>query len=104
MKPSDGAVGSAKGCSRIGGSKWLGTADILTSDADVTAYVAVMHEICPNFDEEPTLKAVLDGSAGTPAERWQALFADTPELALAWERAAYPTFYDYRAWLPADER
>ena len=77
----------------------------LTSDEDIISFVSVMHEISPNFDEEPTLKAILADTSKTPHERWQALFADTPALNAAWERAAAPTFYDYKAWIgPDDEK
>ena len=75
----------------------------LTSDEDIISFVSVMHEISPNFDEEPTLKAILADTSKTPHERWQALFADTPALNAAWERAAAPTFYDYKAWIGPDD-
>jgi len=76
----------------------------LRGDAELMAFVAVMHEVAPNFDEEPTLKAVLDSGEGTPEQRWEALFADTRELSIAWERAAHPLFYDYKAWLSPEDR
>ncbi|PWV64757.1 hypothetical protein [Plasticicumulans acidivorans] len=69
------------------------------SDEQVMGFVGLMFEIAPNFDEEPTLRAILDDRSRPAAERWEALFADTPELTQAWERAAYPTFYDHKAWL-----
>ena len=76
----------------------------LATDSQLIEFVSVMHEIAPNFDEEPTLKAMLDNGPGTPAERWESLFADTPEHAVAWERAAHPFFYDYKAWLAPEDR
>jgi hypothetical protein len=78
----------------------------LTTDEDIIGFVSVMHEIAPNFDEEPTLKAILADTRMKPSERWQALFADTPALKAAWENAAEPKFYDYKAWIgpePDDE-
>ena len=74
----------------------------LTSDEDIIGFVSVMHEISPNFDEEPTLKAILADTSKKPHERWQALFADTPALKAAWERAAHPNFYDPEAWIGPD--
>lgn len=74
----------------------------LTSDEQVMAFVAVMFEIAPNFDREPVLQRVLQDTQLVPARRWDALFADTPELNAAWERAAHPGFYDANAWLGDD--
>ena len=71
----------------------------LSTDEDIVAFVGVMFEIAPNFDDEPTLRAVLAEKTLTPAQRWQALFAGTPSLATAWERAAAPQFYDAAAWI-----
>lgn len=71
----------------------------LTNDEQVMGFVGVMFEIAPNFDQEPTLGAVLSDARLEPAERWEALFADTPELNAAWERAAHPDFYDHEAWI-----
>lgn len=70
----------------------------LTTDEQIIGFVGVMFEIAPNFHEEPTLRKVLSDPRRTPAERWEALFADTPALNAAWERAAHPDFYDERAW------
>ncbi len=74
----------------------------LTSDEQVMGFVNVMFEIAPNFDEEPVLQKVLTDTRLTPAERWEALFANAPELNAAWERAAHPKFYDSNAWIGAD--
>lgn len=71
----------------------------LSSDNDILGFVHVMFEIAPNFDQEPTLRMFLSNSRQTPSQRWQALFAGTPELDAAWEHAALPGFYDERAWL-----
>jgi hypothetical protein len=77
----------------------------LTTDSQLLEFVSVMHEVAPNFDDEPTLRRVLQPGDGdtTPEQRWEALFAGGPSLEVAWERAAHPLFYDARAWLaPAD--
>lgn len=77
----------------------------LTTDKDILGFVHVMFEIAPNFDQEPTLRTVLSDTKLTPSQRWQALFAGTPEIDAAWERAAHPEFYDERAWFgPALEK
>ena len=73
----------------------------LTSDEQIFGFVSVMFEIAPNFDEEPTLRAILSDTRRKPADRWEALFADTPSLHAAWERAAHPDFYDHKAWMEA---
>jgi hypothetical protein len=71
----------------------------LATDEQIVGFVSVMFEIAPNFDEEPTLRAILSDTRFTPAERWESLFADTPALQAAWERAAQPGFYDEQAWM-----
>jgi hypothetical protein len=71
----------------------------LTKDEQVMGFVSVMFEIAPNFDEEPVLQRILTNTRLSPSERWEALFADTPELNAAWERAAHPKFYDANAWI-----
>lgn len=79
----------------------------LTGDAQIMGFVAVMFEIAPNFDEEPTLRAILMDTRGEPEERWETLFTDSPELNAAWERAAHPDFYNHTAWIdiePNDQR
>ena len=58
-----------------------------------------MFEIAPNFDEEPTLRRILSDTRLKPAERWETLFSDTPDLRIGWERAAHPDFYDHNAWI-----
>jgi hypothetical protein len=71
----------------------------LTTDEQIFGFVSVMFEIAPNFDEEPTLRAILSDTRFTPAERWESMFADTPDLQAAWERAAQPAFYNEQAWI-----
>lgn len=67
-----------------------------TSDEDLMAFVALMFEIAPNFDEQPAIKRSLADPTIPATERLDALFV--PELDNAWEEAA--TNYDYRAWHP----
>lgn len=74
----------------------------LTTDEQVMGFVSVMFEIAPNFDQEPVLQKVLTDTRLKPSERWEALFADRPELNAAWERAAHPKFYDANAWIGPD--
>lgn len=71
----------------------------LQSDSQVMGFVAVMFEVSPNFDEQPVLRAILSGPRLTPAQRWEAIFANTTELSAAWERAAHPNFYDPQVWI-----
>jgi hypothetical protein len=71
----------------------------LSSDEDLAGFVCVMFDVAPNFDQEPTLKRILaDSALGDVHQRWQALFARTPELQTAWERAGWSGFYDHQAW------
>jgi hypothetical protein len=76
----------------------------LIDDGDVISFVSIMFEIAPNFDEEPTLNAILLDSAVAPSQRWQALFETTPALDDAWERAAHPSAYEPAAWLKPQSR
>ncbi len=76
----------------------------LMDDADLFSYVSVMFEIAPNFDEEPTLRAILEDSNQPLKVRWEALFKDEPRLNAAWERAAHPNNYDPAAWLKPTPR
>jgi hypothetical protein len=74
----------------------------LVDDSDLFAFVSVMFEIAPNFDEEPTLRAALEAPAQNPKERWESLFGD--QFNDAWERAAHPNAYDPAAWLKPTPR
>lgn len=68
----------------------------LKSLGDVTAFVSIMFEIAPNFDEQPDLARVLADTAVPPEEKIDSLFA--PELDAAWEEA--DRNYDPNAWFP----
>ena len=76
----------------------------LRTDEQLLGFVSVMFEVAPNFDEEEGLRAVLHQRGPSAADRWESLFADTPALALAWEYAAQPQFYDPDAWLAPSDR
>jgi len=71
----------------------------LNSDEQIMAYVSVMFEIAPNFDEEPTLQAILTDENLKPEKRWDKLFSDSDKINKAWEQAAQPNFYDKNAWI-----
>lgn len=40
----------------------------LTGDEDILGFVHTMFEIAPNFDREPTLRAVLSDTGRTPSQ------------------------------------
>jgi hypothetical protein len=69
----------------------------MLTDEQVIAYVAIMFEIAPNFDEEPALHQILTDVALSAEQRWSKLFSD-PDLYSSWERAALPSKYDASAW------
>jgi len=62
---------------------------------DIRAFIAIMFEIAPNFDEEPEIKAVLDDKKIPTKQRfdnlWSSLVSDE-----AWEEAE--ANYDEAAW------
>lgn len=60
----------------------------LTRPEDIAAFVAVMFEIAPNFDEQRDIKAILNDANFSPADRFYQLF----------ERASDD------AWLEAEKR
>lgn len=67
-----------------------------TADGDLLAFVAVMFEIAPNFDEQPDIKRALVNESIPINERFDSLFV--PALDDAWENAS--DNIDYRAWHP----
>jgi hypothetical protein len=66
----------------------------LTTDEDLMAFVAVMMEIAPNFDEQPDLHHVLTDVRIPVNSRFDTLFI--PSLDEAWEQAAEND--DQTAW------
>jgi hypothetical protein len=64
---------------------------------DVTAFISVMFEIAPNFDEQPQIKAVLDDEQFEPGDRLERLSSPlVPEEA--WEEAEKN--HNEKAWFP----
>ena len=68
----------------------------LESLQDLTAFVSIMFEVAPNFDEHAALREVLDDERVPVNERLDNLFAN--ELNKAWEEAAR---YDGAVWAEA---
>jgi hypothetical protein len=68
----------------------------LRSLGDLTAFVSMMFEVAPNFDEHPKLREVLDDERVPVEERLDGLFDG--DLDEAWEEAAR---YDGAAWAEA---
>ena len=46
----------------------------LEADAQTLAFVLLMHEFAPDFDQHPYLRAILDAPDRPIAERWERLF------------------------------
>jgi len=67
----------------------------LKTAGDLTAFVSIMFEIAPNFDEQSQIKAVLDDEKFPPEDRierlWSPLVTDE-----AWEEAE--NNYNENAW------
>ncbi|PTL75693.1 hypothetical protein [Vitiosangium sp. GDMCC 1.1324] len=63
---------------------------------DLTAFVSIMFEIAPNFDEHPAIRKVLRDPSIPVDERMSALFKKVPPKA--WEEADLN--YDSGAWYP----
>ncbi|HVE57386.1 MAG TPA: hypothetical protein VNB22_11205 [Pyrinomonadaceae bacterium] len=70
-----------------------------TTAEDITAFISIMFEIAPNFDEHPQIKTVLDDETFAPEDRIERLWSPlvTEE---AWEEAAKN--YNEKAWFPED--
>ena len=79
-----------------GGIERAKTHDFSTAE-DLTAFVSVMFEIAPNFDEQPEIKAIVDDENTPPNQRLDKLW--TPVFPKeAWEEAE--NNYDENAWFP----
>ncbi len=63
---------------------------------DIAAFVAVMFEIAPNFDEQEQIKAVFADTNFPPSERFYQLFERVPDID--WEKAE--KLYDANIWFP----
>ena len=72
----------------------------LTKAEDIAAFVAVMFEIAPRFDEQAEIKAVLEDRTFPPDERFYQLFERvSPD---GWLEAE--TLYEATFWFPADSQ
>lgn len=58
-----------------------------TTAEDITAFISIMFEVAPNFDEQPKIREVLGDTRFTPRDRFEILWspAVTEEN---WEEAA----------------
>ena len=63
---------------------------------DVAAFVAIMFEISPRFDEHPAISQVLEDPRFNPAQRMELMFRLVPDQA--WEEAEGT--YDETVWFP----
>ena len=72
----------------------------LTRGQDIAAFVAVMFEIAPKFDEQKEIKMVLDDTNFTPDARFYQLFERVSDEA--WLDAE--TLYEDTFWFPADAK
>lgn len=70
----------------------------LTRGQDIAAFVAVMFEVAPKFDEQEEIKLVLNDTNFPPEERFYQLFSRVSEEA--WREAE--TLYEDTFWFPAN--
>jgi hypothetical protein len=68
----------------------------LSTAEDLTAFISIMFEIAPNFDEQPQIKAVLDDKAFPPESRIERMWTDVVSEE-AWEEAE--NNFDEKAWV-----
>ena len=72
----------------------------LISEADLTAFVAIMFKTAPNFDRHPFIQDVLTDRKILPGDKINALVKRVPDFV--WEEAARR--YDITAWnMPSKE-
>jgi len=71
-----------------------------TTAEDITAFISIMFEIAPNFDEQPQIKTVLDDEKFPPEDRIERLWSPlvTEE---EWEEAEKN--YSEDAWFPKEQ-
>jgi hypothetical protein len=65
---------------------------------DIAAFVAVMFEIAPDFDENPEVKAILDDESFSVEERFKQLWGRTSDET--WQELENK--YDARVWFPGE--
>lgn len=68
----------------------------LRADRDVSAFVLIMFEVAPNFDQQPDIRRALDDASRSIEARWERLF--TSEFDAAWRACDRAEFYDPDAW------
>jgi hypothetical protein len=68
----------------------------LTWEATITAFVALMFEIAPNFDEHPKIREILSEESEPEDARLDRLVEEVSEKD--WEEAVQ--LYDENAWFP----
>lgn len=72
----------------------------LTKGQDIAAFVAVMFEIAPRFDEQEEIKAVFKDTMFPPDERFYQLFERVSEDV--WREAE--KLYEDTFWFPAETK
>jgi hypothetical protein len=70
----------------------------LVKGEDIAAFVALMFEIAPKFDEQAEIKAVLEDATFPPDERFYQLFERVSHKS--WYEAE--TLYEETFWFPTD--
>lgn len=68
----------------------------LTLESSIGAFVALMFEVAPNFDEHPLIRHALTDASVPPDERIDELPKRVPQAH--WEEAGRR--YDEKAWFP----
>jgi hypothetical protein len=68
----------------------------LEKPQDLTAFVAIMFDISPNFDEQPYIQRALRDKSVPIEQRFNTMIERVPDKA--WEEAETKTNYD--AWFP----
>lgn len=71
----------------------------LTKAEDLGVFVALMFEVSPQFDQEPTINGVLGDTIYSPEDRLAQLFARVPDEA--WATAV--DLYDEKIWFVGDK-
>lgn len=69
----------------------------LTRAEDIAAFISIMFEVAPNFDEQSQIKAVLDDAMYPPEDRIERLWSPIVNDE-AWEEAENK--HNENAWLP----
>jgi len=64
--------------------------------APLTEFVALMFQIAPNFDEQPSIRSALRDTSIPEESRIERMFDTVPDAA--WDRAE--SDYDTAAWFP----